>query len=123
MARIAIVQAPPVLLDRERTLARAVEHIRHAGAEGARLILFPETYVPGYPDWLWRLRPWPDATLTSEIHARLMDNAVTLGGEDLAVVQDAARAAGTTVLLGIHERDGAFSRATLYNTVVVIGPD
>jgi len=123
MARVAVVQAPPVLLDRERTLARAAEHIRQAGADGARLVVFSESYVPGYPDWLWRLRPYNDHALTHEIHARLMANAITLGGGELAPVQEAARAAGATVLLGIHERDGQYSRATLYNTLVAIGDD
>src|SRR5215471_1516876 len=123
MARIAILQAPPVLLDRRRTLERAVEHIGRAGAEGAQLVVFSETYVPGYPDWLWRLRPAADARLANQLHARLLENAVTLADGDLAPMQDAARAAGTTVLVGIHERDGCFSRGTLYNTLVTIGPD
>lgn len=68
-------------------------------------------------------RPWPDAKLAGELHGKLLDNSVSLAGDDLAPVRDAARRAQAAVLLGIHERDGAFSRTTLYDTMVTIGAD
>ena len=76
--RVAVVQHPPVLLHREETVARAAELLAEAAAGGARLVSFPETWVPGYPEWLWRLRPGRDAALTAEIHARLLESAVDL---------------------------------------------
>jgi nitrilase len=121
--RVAVVQHPPVLLRRDETLARGAALVAEAAGEGARLITFPETWIPGYPEWLWRLRPGDDAALTGEIHARLLENAVDPGAGQLAPLQDACREHGVTVLVGIHERDGSFSRGTLYNTVVLIGPD
>ena len=57
MTKIAIVQLPPVLLDRSATLARAVDAIERAADEGAKLVMLPEAFVPGYPDWVWRLKP------------------------------------------------------------------
>jgi nitrilase len=121
--RVAVVQHPPVLLHRDETLTRGAELIAEAAAAGARLITFPETWVPGYPEWLWRLRPGTDHELTGEIHARLLDSAVDLDAGHLRPLQDAAREHDVTVLAGIHERDGRFSRGTLYNSVVLIGPD
>ena len=121
--RVAVVQHPPVLLDRDATLARGVELLGEAARAGARLVSFPETWVPGYPEWLWRLRPGPDNVLTGEIHARLLDSAVDLDAGQLQPLQDAAREHGVTVLVGVHERDGRFSRGTLYNTAVLVGPD
>jgi nitrilase len=123
VVRVAVVQHPPVLLDREATLARGVELLDEAARAGARLVSFPETWVPGYPEWLWRLRPGGDYALTGEIHARLLDSAVDLDAGQLQPLQDAAREHGVTVLVGVHERDGRFSRGTLYNTAVLIGPD
>src|SRR6266568_5155765 len=120
--KVAIVQEPPVLLDRAATRSRVVGHIEAAARSGVSLMVFPETYVPGYPEWLWRLRPWQDAALANTLHARLLENAVRLAGPDLDEVRAAARAAGMTVLLGVHER-GDFSGTTLYNTLVTIGPD
>jgi nitrilase len=123
MPRIAIVQKPPALLDRARTLREAADAVREAAANGARLIVFPETFVPGYPAWIWRLRPGTDAALYERLHALLLANAVALGGADLAPLQAAAKEHQAVVVCGIHERDTEFSRGTIYNTVVIIGPE
>jgi len=121
--KIAVIQKPPVLLDRDKTLASVLASIEETAAQGARLLVFPETYVPGYPTWIWRLRPGGDMALTGEIHARLRANAVDLASDHLRPVQDAAARHGITIVLGINELDSRFSGTTLFNTVVVIGPD
>jgi nitrilase len=112
-----------VLLDRDKTIRRAVEAIDEAAVAGASLLVFPEAYVPGYPAWIWRLRPGGDMGLSSDIHARLRQNAVDLGREGLQPLQEAAGRHAVTVVMGIHEIDRDFSGTTLFNTVVVIGPD
>jgi nitrilase len=123
MTRIAIIQQAPVFLDRAATLAKAVGAVGEAAREGARLVVFPETFVPGYPAWMWRLRPGLDLGLTEQLHARLSAQAVDLTGDDLAPLREAAAGHGVTIVCGLNERDAQFSRGTLYNTVVVIGPD
>src|SRR5437660_8987530 len=121
--RVGVVQHAPVTLHRKRTLERGVALIEEAAATGAKLISFPETWIPGYPEWLWRLRPGDDHDLTSEIHQRLIENSIDLKTGDLKPMQAAARKHKVTVSVGIHERDGEYSRGTLYTTVVLIGPD
>ena len=121
--RVAVVQHPPVTLHREKTLRRGVELLEEAAAHGARLVSFPETWVPGYPEWLWRLRPGTDYELTGEIHRRLVENSVDLAAGDLKPIQAAARRLKVVVSIGIHERDGEYSRGTLYNTIVLVGAD
>src|SRR3982074_1417618 len=121
--RVAVVQHPPVPLNKQKTLQRGVELLEEAAAGGARLVSFPETWLPGYPEWIWRLRPGADYELTSEIHGRLIENAVDLKAGDLKPLQAAARRIRGTWSMGITERDGQFSRGSLYNTVVLIGPD
>ncbi len=121
--KVAVVQHPPVTLHRQATLERGVELIEKAAAAGARLVSFPETWVPGYPEWLWRLRPGDDYELTGDIHRALIENAVDLKAGDLKPVQAAARRLKVTVSIGIHERDGEYSRGTMYNSVVLVGPD
>src|SRR5438105_7383165 len=120
--RVAVVQHPPVMLHRRQTLERGVRLIEEAATKGARLISFPETWVPGYPEWLWRLRPGGDYELTAEIHKRLIENSVDLKAGDLKPIQAAAKRLKVTVSMGVHERDGEYSRGTLYNTAVTIGP-
>ncbi len=61
--------------------------------------------------------------LAEQLHGRLLDQAVCLETDDLAPLAEACREHRATAVCGITERDGSFSRGTLYNTVVVIGPD
>jgi len=123
MSRIAVVQRPPVLLDRERTLQAAVAAVAEAARGGAKLVVFPEAFVPGYPVWIWRLKPGADMSLAGTLHALLLDNAVNLQRGDLDALRAAAKENASTVVCGVHELDADFSRSTLYNTVVVIGAD
>lgn len=121
--KVAVIQRPPVLLDRDKTLEKALASIDEAAGKGATLLVFPEAYLPGYPTWIWRLRPGGDMGLSGDIHAKLRRNAVDLGRDDLQGLQDAAASHGVTIVMGVNEIDGRFSGTTLYNTVVVIGPD
>jgi nitrilase len=121
--RIAVVQRPPALLHREETIARAVAALEEAAADGASLVVFPETYVPGYPAYIWRLTPGKDYDLSRELHGRLLASAVDLEADHLGPVREAAARLGVTTMIGVHELDARFSRATLFNTLVTIGPD
>jgi nitrilase len=121
--RVAVVQQPPVLLDREATVAKAVTHLHAAADAGATLVVFPEAYVPGYPVWIWRLRPGADYELTGTIHRELLENSVDLGTDHLRPLQDATAERKLVVVCGVHERDGKFGRSTIYNTLVTIGMD
>ena len=123
MKKIGIVQQAPVFLDKESTLEAAVGYIREAAGDGAELVVFTEAFVPGYPAWVWRLRPGTDWGSSEALHQRLLNNAVDIEAGDLAPLCDAARQYGVTVVCGIEEREGGLSRSTLYNTVVTIGAD
>lgn len=110
------VQATPVLYDRSATLAVVTSEIALAADEGADLVVFPESFVPGYPDWVWRRPPMSDG----DWYARFVDQAVEVDGADLDPVREAAAAARVWVALGITER---LASATLNNTVVYISPE
>lgn len=121
MTKIAIIQESPILLDREKTLEKAVQLIDQAASSGAELVVFPEAYISGYPAWIWRLRPGADWGTSEELHSRLLDSAVDIDAGDLKLLCDSARKNKITIVCGINERDSALSKATLYNTVVIIG--
>jgi nitrilase len=113
---IAAVQCTPAFLDRSGTLAVAIAEVEKAAAEGARLVVFPESFVPGYPDWVWRRPPMSDG----DWYARFSAQAVDIDGSDLDPIRDAARTAGVWVALGITER---LPSGTLNNTVVYVDAD
>ena len=122
MTKIAIVQRAPAFLDRAACLAAAVAGVAEARAAGAELVIFPEACIPGYPAWIWRLRPGGDMAFADQLHRVLLENAVDLSRDHIKPLRDAAREHGITVVCGMHEREGTASRGTLYNTVVTIGP-
>lgn len=121
--KVAVIQKPPALLDRDATIGKAIAVIDEAADAGASLLVFPEAWIPGYPTWIWRLKPGGDVALSGEIHARLRRNAVDIERGDLQPLQHAASRRGVTIVVGLHEIDSRFSGTTLFNTVVVIGPD
>jgi nitrilase len=123
MSRIAIVQRPPTFLNRAETTSAAVTSVREAAGAGAQLVVFPEAFIPGYPAWIWRLRPGGDITLSERLHSLLLANSVRIAGDDLAPLREAARQNKVTIVCGVDERDTDFSRSTIYNSVVIIGPD
>jgi len=122
MPQIAAVQMAPVLLDRDATLVRAVDAAEAAAAHGAKLVVFPEAFVPGYPLWIWSLRASDDSKLVREIHERLAASAVDLAKDHLAPLRAAARRLAIDIVCGIDEIElGA--GGTIYNTVVTISAD
>jgi nitrilase len=123
MTKLAVVQKTPVFLDKTRSIASAVDSIVEAAASDADIVIFTEAFIPGYPSWIWRLRPGGDWNITEELYSRLLNNSVNVDSEDLEPLYEAARKHHVTVVCGIEERDNQLSQSTLYNTVIVIGPD
>ena len=120
MTKIAIIQESPVLLDRESTIEKAIQFIEQAASADAELVVFPEAYISGYPAWIWRLRPGSDWGASEELHARLLDSAVDIDAGDLKLLCDSAKKNKIAIVCGLNERDGTLSKATLYNTVVIL---
>jgi aliphatic nitrilase len=112
----AAVQAAPVFLDREATVEKACELIGDAGKAGARLVVFPETWIPMYP--FWHTTP---NVFSGKHFARLYRNAVEVPSAATERLGAAAREAGTYVVMGINERDIS-ARGTLYNTMLWFAP-
>jgi len=123
LTQLAIVQKPPVFLDKQKTIESAVAMVEEAADHGAELVVFTEAFIPGYPTWVWRLRPGGDWNLSEELHARLLKNSVNLESEDLLPLYEVARKHNVTIVCGLEERDSKLSQSTLYNTVVIIGQD
>jgi nitrilase len=120
--KIAVVQAAPVVLDREATVSKARELIAEAGRNGARLVVFPEAFIPTYPDWVWRIPPGRHGML-ADAYAELLEQSVEIPGPVTEDLSRAARQAGVYVAMGLNERNAQASNASLYNTLLYVGPE
>ncbi len=119
---IAAVQAAPVFLNREATLEKACRLIAQAASRGARLIVFPESFIPAYPDWVWAVPPGRERVL-NQLYADLLANAVDVPGTATERLARAARESAAYVVMGVTERDTAASGASLFNTLLYFSPD
>jgi nitrilase len=117
--KVAAAQAAPVFLNREKTVEKACELIAKAAEAGARLVVFPEAFIAGYPDWAWVV-PNYNAKVLNELHTRLIDNAVTIPDESTKRLCDSARRRKIHVVMGMHERNAEASNASVYNTILFI---
>jgi nitrilase len=120
--RVAAVQAAPAFMDREASVEKARRLVAEAGANGARLAVFPETWLPGFPIWIERA---PGAALwdhepAKQTFTRLVANAVEVPGPATEALCEAAAEAGCGVVMGVNERESGRPSGTLYNTIVYI---
>ncbi|MES5481912.1 carbon-nitrogen hydrolase family protein [Bradyrhizobium sp. INPA03-11B] len=116
--RAAAVQASPVYLNASATADKAASLVREAAANGARLVAFPEVFVPGYPYWNWITDP----VTGSAWFEKLVKASVLVPGPEIDIVRKAARDTSCYVVLGVNERSPV-SLGAIYNTLVFIGPD
>jgi len=119
-SKIAVIQHPPVLCNRNATITKAIELAATAAKEGAKLLLFPEAYIPGYPTYVWRLKPGGDMKLSCNIHDQMVNNAVNIEAGHLDAISEVAKQYQVDILIGCHELDSHNSRSTLYNSYVHI---
>jgi nitrilase len=119
VVKLAAVQASSVYLEREPTVAKACRLIGEAAAAGAKVIGFPEGYIPGHP--LWHRYYTATSAETRGFATALFRNAVEVPSDATAAVGEAARRTGTYVLIGVCEREPG-SIGTLYNTMLLFGP-
>ncbi|WP_434020283.1 carbon-nitrogen hydrolase family protein [Lutimonas sp.] len=119
MKKVAVAQVSPVFLDKNKTIDKACEIITEAGKEGAELIVFPEAFISGYPDWVWLIPNSKGAEL-NELFIKLVENAVSVPDMSTEKLCKAAKAAGINVVMGMHERNIETSNASLFNSLLFI---
>ena len=123
---VGIVQASPVFMNLEASLAKAVSLIERAADKGAKLVAFGETWLAGYPAWLdycpnaalWNHEP------TKEVFARMRRNSVVVPGAETTTLGELAAKHGIVLIIGINERiEQGAGNGTLYNSLLTFGTD
>jgi nitrilase len=122
--QVAVVQAAPVLFDREATVDKACQLIDEAASQGAQLILFPEAFIPCYPRGLsFGMVVGSRSPEGRSLWQRYWENSVKIPGPTTEALAEAAGAADVYLAIGITERASHFGKGTLYCTLLYLGPD
>jgi nitrilase len=100
--RAAAIQAAPVFLDLDASIDKAISLIAEAAQNGARLIAFPETWLPGYPWFIWLDSPAWGMQFIQRYH----DNSLVYGTPAADRLSKAARDHGIMVVMGHSEKSG-----------------
>jgi aliphatic nitrilase len=116
--KVAVAHVAPVFLDTARSVAKACSVIEEVAGRGARLVAFPEVFLPGFPVWAAVEAP----IRTHELFKRLAASAVRIDGPELASLRQAARRHGMFVSMGFTEGT-PISVGCLWNSNVLIGVD
>ena len=120
--RIALVQAEPLMFDKEGSLKKALAYIDEAAGNGAGLIVFPELFIPGYPIGMnFGFSMGKRTEAGREDWKKYYDASVVAGGPEFEELADAAKQTGAYISIGFSERDAV--GGTLYNSNVIFEPD
>jgi len=115
--KVAVVQAAPAWLDLDASIDKTIALIEEAADKGARLIAFPEVFIPGYPWHIWMDSPaW---CIGRGFVQRYFDNSLAYDSPQAEALRAAVRKAKLTAVLGLSERDGG----SLYIAQWLLGPD
>jgi aliphatic nitrilase len=118
--KVAAVQAASVFLDREASTEKACRLIREAGSNGARVIGFPEGFIPAHP--VWYHHHSATGAIANKLAVELFKNSVEVPGPEVDALCAAARDAGAYVVIGVCEKV-PFTTGTMFNSQIYIAPD
>lgn len=118
---IAAIQATPCFMDLRASVEKACDLIADAARQHVSLVLFPEAFLPGYPDWVWVV-PAGRGALMKEMHREMLGQSIVIGDAHTEKLAKAARQAKCTVAIGINERDNVKS-GSIYNSMLYLSHD
>ena len=122
--RVAVVQAAPLLFDRDASLNKAEILIQEAASHGAQLLLFPEAFIPCYPRGLsFGMVVGSRSPEGRALWQRYWEHSIAIPSDATDRLAEAAGEASVYVAIGVVERDTSFSGGTLYCTLLYLGPD
>ena len=120
MTRVAVVQAGSILFDTPATIDKLRRFTAEAAGQGARLAVFPEAFVGGYPKGIdFGARVGSRSAAGREWFRRYYDSAIALPGPETASISEVAAEHRMHMVVGVIEREGG----TLYCTALFFGPD
>lgn len=114
--KLAAAHVAPVFMNAKASAEKAAQWIEQAGKDGVELLVFPEVFLPGFPYWINCYPP----LIQADMNTRYQQESVTVDGPEIAMVVEAARAAGVSVVMGASER--RIEGRTCHNSAIFITP-
>lgn len=113
--KVAAVQAAPILLDTDATIDKVCHLVDEAAENGAKVIAFPEAFIPGYPWWIWM----GNADYGMKYYIELYKNAIEIPSEQICRLSECARRNKVYYCVSVTEKDGG----SLYLTQLWFDPN
>ncbi|WP_413380894.1 carbon-nitrogen hydrolase family protein [Alkalihalobacillus sp. 1P02AB] len=118
--KVAVIQAASVIFDLHGSINKAISLIEEASEKGAKIVIFPESFIPAYPRGLsFGTKIGSRSAEGREDWLRYLNNSIIVPSDETRLLGDAAKKAGVYLIMGVTER----SNGTLYCTVLFFGPD
>ncbi|SEB87342.1 carbon-nitrogen hydrolase family protein [Paenibacillus sp. GP183] len=122
--RVAVVQSSPILFNKASALTKIESWTKDAAAQEAKLIVFPEVFLSGYPRGMFLgTRVGSRNSNGRKDWERYLESSIFIPGSDTDILGAIAKESGVYLVIGVVERDSEFSKSTLYNSIVYFGPD
>ncbi|MBT8381312.1 MAG: carbon-nitrogen hydrolase family protein [Ignavibacteria bacterium] len=115
--KVAAAQLSSVFMNKKKSVQKACRSIEAAAKRGAKLIVFPEAFIAGYPDWVW-VTPGFKKPILSKMYSELLQNAVIFPDETLKKLSAAAKKNRIHVIIGVSERNSEASNSSVFNTIL-----
>ena len=90
LIKVAAAQVAPVFLNKQKTIEKASQGIEEAAKNGAQLVVFPEAFISGYPDWVWLIPNSKGAEL-NKLYLELIENSISIPDDSTAILCKAAK--------------------------------
>lgn len=117
--KVAAAQVSPIFLNKEKTVEKACKIIKEVANNDAQLVVFPEVFIPAYPDWVWLIPNSKGADL-NKLFVELVENSVSVPDNSTNQLCKAAKENSINVVIGINERNTESSNSSLFNSILFI---
>lgn len=122
VVKVACIQAPQIVFNKEKSIEVACKKIKEAGANGAELVAFSESYIPVYANYYnpgFHNVPSEMARWVTGLY----DNSIVIPSDDTDRIANACKDAGVYCVMGVNELDDDETSRTMYNTQIIFGAD